>query len=73
MRSASFHGPSSLPAPQLGLTSEITAADGSPNGPHAAGATLSVVALPHETKHANIAMQMVRFTTLLYHINEFGR
>jgi hypothetical protein len=65
MRSASFHGPISLPAPQLGLTSEITAADGSPNGPHAAGATLSLVALPHENKQAITPKQIVLFTTLL--------
>jgi hypothetical protein len=49
----------------LGLTSEITAADGSPNGPHAGGATLSLVALPHENKQAITPKQIVLFTTLL--------
>ncbi|MFZ0246103.1 hypothetical protein [Candidatus Binatus sp.] len=44
------------------MTSDNTAADGSPNGPHAAGATLSVAALPHENKQAIIARQMVLFT-----------
>jgi hypothetical protein len=65
MRSASFHGPINSPAPQLGLTCEITAADGSPNGPHAAGAALSPVALPHENRQATTPKQMILFTTLI--------
>src|SRR5271155_3933733 len=61
MPSASFQGPSSLPSPQPGLSSEITAAEGSPNGPNFGG---SLFLEPHENKQASIAMQMVRFTTL---------
>jgi len=62
MLSASFHGPINLPSPQLGLTAEYIAADGSPNGPHAAGATLSAAALPHENRQAITPKQMVLFT-----------
>jgi hypothetical protein len=62
MLSASFHGPINLPSPQLGLTAENIAADGAPNGPHAAGATLSAAALAHENRQAIIARQMVLFT-----------
>src|SRR5271167_3755741 len=62
MPSASFQGPSSLPSPQPGLSSEITAAEGSANGPHFGG-SLSLAEV-HEIKQASIAMQMVRFTTL---------
>src|SRR5258708_31855274 len=65
MRSASFHGPSSLPAPQVGLTSEITSAERSPNGPHAVGAALSPIAPPHEKKNAITAREMVLFTAVL--------
>jgi hypothetical protein len=57
-----------LPSPQRGLTSEITAADGSPNGPHAAGAA-GLAAPQHETRNVIIARQTVRFTSVIYHIN----
>lgn len=65
MRSASFHGPITSPVPQLGLTSEITAADGSPNGPDGAGTALSPVALLHENRQAITPKQMILFTTLI--------
>jgi len=51
-----------LPSPQLGVTSEITAADGAPNGPHAVGESL--VAL-HEKRSAIVARKIALFTALL--------
>jgi len=65
MPSESFHGPSSIPSPQFGFTSEITAADGSPNGPHTVGALLCLFELAHENKNAIAARHMILFTTEL--------
>src|SRR5271170_5150276 len=73
MPSASFHGPSRRPLPQSGLTSEITAADGSPNGPHAFGEALSLAAPAHENRNATIARQMILFTTVLQTIKDSCR
>src|ERR1700689_63709 len=73
MPSASFHGPSRRPLPQSGLTSEITPADGLPNGPHALCEALPLVAPAHENRNATIARQMILFTTALQTIKDSCR